>query len=603
MATATASASLVRGDVCRTAPKPAGRVQPPPACRFDRQFWLLLFLTTAVLVPRSFLIARAHSESCDDDYHLARGLAFWTRTIGARDLDLNDPPLAEGLIALPMLATNLLTGRAADDCQLYDQPGRAELVARGVALGNAALALPLFALVFLWCRHVYGARSAWLASTVLLVDPTITALIPIPVLDILGVEGILLGCWLAWRYFEAPTTPRLVACGLGIGLALMLKHTAVALPPVVLALAALHWVAKPWWERQEWGTWRAALGGRVRALATLGVLAVASIWALSLFDVSPPISRVHSLHAESQAHAAQATPARSLRVATEKALRLTEPWPAGSYLRAFRSGLGHGIGGHACYLFGERRVEGWRYYFPAVATYKVPLGIGAVLLLGLVSVAWDRPRWAEWGLFIPCVAWGAFMINSKVNIGFRHFLPAYVFLIMLSSRCLASRANLWSIAAWTALAMAGLHVASYHPDYLCYINFPRHKPYLAISDSNVDWGQSLKQVREWIDARPAHGRPVSLYYFGKTTQPNVEYYLGDRVRKLTDRDPPPTDGLLIISPVQEAGVYDARDAYAALRSEEPIAMIGHSMLVYDLDALGRGKPFEWTPGGRASDAR
>src|SRR5207248_651587 len=124
-----------------------------------------------------------------------------------------------------------------------------------------------------------------------------------------------------------------------------------------------------------------------------------------------------------------------------------------------------------------------------------------------------------------------------------------------------------------------------------YINAPRHKPYLAISDSNVDWGQSLKQVRRWIDDQTANGRPIYLRYFGTG---DVRHYLGDRVNLLGADDPPPTGGLLIISPVYEAGLYDPRDAYADLRSHEPVAVIGHCMRVYDLDRLGAGKPFVWS---------
>ena len=55
----------------------------------------------------------AHSESVDDDYHLTRGLLFLTRSLAGSELDLNDPPLGEGIIALPMLVTNLIEGRKA----------------------------------------------------------------------------------------------------------------------------------------------------------------------------------------------------------------------------------------------------------------------------------------------------------------------------------------------------------------------------------------------------------------------------------------------------------------------------------------------------------
>ena len=51
----------------------SGGVGPGP---FDRSFWLVILIASAVIVPRSVLIAQAHSESFDDGYHLTRGLAY-----------------------------------------------------------------------------------------------------------------------------------------------------------------------------------------------------------------------------------------------------------------------------------------------------------------------------------------------------------------------------------------------------------------------------------------------------------------------------------------------------------------------------------------------
>jgi len=181
---------------------------------------------------------------------------------------------------------------------------------------------------------------------------------------------------------------------------------------------------------------------------------------------------------------------------------------------------------------------------------------------------------------------------AHIDIGFRHFLPPYVFMLMVASRC-AAGGGVWRCLSWIGLTAAAVHGFVFHPDYLSYINFSRGVPYLAISDSNVDWGQSLKQIGKWLDEHPQNGRRVFLRYFGNDRK-SVEHYLGDRVFLLHNLDAPPTDGLLIISPVRVAGVYDPQDRYAALRPFAPEARIGHSMLVYDLDRL-RKRGFSWGP--------
>ena len=193
---------------------------------------------------------------------------------------------------------------------------------------------------------------------------------------------------------------------------------------------------------------------------------------------------------------------KAIRVALERTLRLESPWPAGCYLHAFRLGLGHGTTGHQGYLNGEWSDQGWPSYFPIVASYKIPLGIGVVLLLALVSLGQVRPRWAEWGLVVPLLACALLALSSKVNIGFRHFLPTYAFMLLARQPFgrLPGSAD-WRALAWAGVAAAGAHALSYHPDYSSYMNAPWRKPYLAISDSNVDWGQALKQVGRL--ARPA----------------------------------------------------------------------------------------------------
>src|SRR5439155_2565649 len=79
----------------------------PTRSLFDRHLWLVLLLSAAIVLPRSYLIAQAQSERIDDEFHLIRGVAFCQRQLaGEARLPLNDPPLGEAIGAIP----NLLTG-------------------------------------------------------------------------------------------------------------------------------------------------------------------------------------------------------------------------------------------------------------------------------------------------------------------------------------------------------------------------------------------------------------------------------------------------------------------------------------------------------------
>jgi hypothetical protein len=76
--------------------------------------------------------------------------------------------------------------------------------------------------------------------------------------------------------------------------------------------------------------------------------------------------------------------------------------------------------------------------------------------------------------------------------------------------------------------------------------------------------------------------------------------LGDGVIVLGKHDPPPTRGLLIISPlllVMPVGdEVEVPAAYKDLQRFESDAEIGHSLLVYDLDRLADQWPSDSTAG-------
>src|SRR5205823_4770450 len=69
--------------------------------RLDRSLLLALLVSAAIILPRSFLISRAHSECIDDQYHLVRGVGFWTGQLATTRF--NDPPLGEAISALPLV--------------------------------------------------------------------------------------------------------------------------------------------------------------------------------------------------------------------------------------------------------------------------------------------------------------------------------------------------------------------------------------------------------------------------------------------------------------------------------------------------------------------
>jgi hypothetical protein len=351
---------------------------------------------------------------------------------------------------------------------------------------------------------------------------------------------------------------------------LLIKHTAILLPAIFLAYAVLWWLIRPEWTKEARGPlaplWAARLG-HVALAAGMVFLALWMSTGCEIRQRQEPMILDNYWASDSAYHEV--------------------PWPAASYFDSFASGTGHERGGRPGFLFGEHRNDAWWYYFPILATYRIPVGVALIVLLALLSLLWMPPRWDEWALLIPLVSYALTLIISRMNIGFRHAFPSYLFLLLLASRCVAVGGAGWLIGAAAGLLATAGHAVSYHPDYLCYLNWPRPRAYFDISESNVDWGQGLKQVAEWIDRHPQPGRPIYLAYFGPP-RIHLEHYLGDRVLPLRKDQPLPANGVLIVSPVFLVGVYEDTDRFQKLWQIEPDAVIGHSLLVFDLDKLAQG---------------
>jgi hypothetical protein len=544
--------------------------------RGARHLLFALLLAAAVVLPRALLLRDAHSETSDDDYHLVRGLEFLHRDPGLVHRELNDPPLGEALAALPLWLLGGTTHGQDEGTALYAQTGYTpETALLLVTLWKSLLFLPLVAVAFLWTRRLYGLPSAWLAVGLLLVEPTIAAHLHLAALDVIATTGIVTACYLAWRFFEHPTSPRLVASALSCAAALLLKHTAILVPGIILAYALLHALrSRHRQSTMDSGPGAVPVPSMVNNLARGVLLTVLFMWVLLACDVSQ-IGR-------------------------------GRVWPGGLYIQSIFDAGRHVAEPNDAYLHGEVRRGGWWYYFPVVATYKVPIGVGVVLVLGLVSCVRRRPRWEEWGLLLPAAAYTLFMFSQSINIGWRHFLPPYVFLMLLATRCVASRAEHRTsntehptskpaaprfMGALVVLALVAtvLDTLRYHPDYLAYVNYPRANVHLAISDSNVDWGQGLKQANRWLDANTAFvgGRPVYLRAVADSNRA-IRHYLGGRVVTKHFGYPCPRSGVLIVSPVAVAGLSESDDEYGFLRrAPQPYAIIGHALRVYDLDALAK----------------
>jgi hypothetical protein len=242
-------------------------------------------------------------------------------------------------------------------------------------------------------------------------------------------------------------------------------------------------------------------------------------------------------------------------------LPVPAPWLEGLDWVHHRERTGEGWG--PIYLRGERRESGgFRGYYLWAWAYKVPLAT-QLLLLAAAVVAWrrrERHRWLrdEAFLLLPPLLFALhlnlfFAAQMGVRYSLMVFPPLYVFAgsLVMGERPLPRRVR---GALGGALAWLLLSVLSWHPHYLSYFNEllrDRRLAWQLLADSNLDWGQNERYLRDW---RAAHPEAVL-------------------------EPPRPRTGLIVVRANFLTGVL-GDDRFAWLRALRPVDHVGYSYLVF-----------------------
>lgn len=544
---------------------------------------------TAFSLPRQ-------SATFDEGAHLPAGYA--ALALGDYRMNPEHPPLLKLWAAAPLLALQPRLDTADESWQrgrqwrfghrfLYDWNDADRLLFWG-RWPIVALACALIAAVFFWARRQGGGEGGAPALAALFLaalSPDLLAHGQLVTTDV----GFTLFFFLTVAGFaglvERITWARVLGTGLALGAAAASKFSVVILPPLLLLLLAVAVVrsARPDRLRRA-----AALAG---CLLAAGALAWLTVWAAYRFrfTISPDPA------ASALLDWGQVTPPPGLLRTAAGWMREHRVLPEGylfGFLQVFRLSEAR-----PAFLAGQVSSQGWWYYFPATFALKTPLALLA--LLGLSFAARSRVRgFLAYALWLPVAVYWLITLTRHLNIGHRHLLPIYPFLFLLAGRAvLLARGRLRIGIAILGLwyASAALRVA---PHYLASFNElaggPSHG-YRWLVDSNLDWGQDLRNLKHFLDRERIER--VKLSYFG-TADPAYYGIPGELLpghilpapARVT-RQIAPGD-VLAVSATNLQGIYleDPRDLalMALLRTRRPFAEVGYSLLLYRAD-------FSWPP--------
>lgn len=519
---------------------------------------VVLALLIASFIFQTWLFVAANSQTFDEAVHVAAGQQYLEK----REWQFNreHPPLTKLLSALPAYLTYDLPSLDATSDQwsagrsyLYSSTQPAGKLLTLARVSNVLLGALTILLIACWSWQLWGAYGAILSTGLAAFDPSLIAHSGVATTDMGATFFFVLTLYLLWRYVRHTQWSSLAFVGIALGCALGSKFSTITLLPTI-GVVLLAWPLLPFGQAASTKGRLQNLGATAGTFAILLLIAELALWACYLGgDLS-------------------------------------------IWLDGIRDQMHHQEAGHPAYFFGSYRTTGWLWYFPLALLMKTPLA--TLVALACTLACWRKlvASQPEMSLIIG-VALSGFALAaclSQVNIGVRYLLPGYAlaFVPIGILTTLPFRREWQRLLCCAALisgaAAASLSVA---PNQLAFFNLAFGGPsqgYKYLSDSNLDWGQDLGKLADWLEDQ---GNPtIYLAYFGSA--PPASFGIQYQWLPTFGSSPPreawqvPWGGqqeLLAISVANLQGTYlDDHNMYRWLFDREPVARIGNSIQVYNI---------------------
>jgi hypothetical protein len=547
----------------------------------DRHPSLLAFLLLLLFFIHVVSIVPQKSLTIDEPASIAVGYAYLKT--GDVNLGEDTPPLVRLLSALPLLLLQpqLPVQDASWQQRIHWKFGnvffdsnppplylrmvfwsRVPMILMGVVLG--------WLLYFVTLR-IFGVRAALATLFLFTLEPNILANTMLVKTDVAAAAVYLWFFFAAWLYLKSPTWRAALHIATVLAVGLLTKLSLLLLP--VLAFGVL--VIRLFRERKTRPLTPVVGNTLAHSLAVIAfVVAIINLgYGLEVFRSGLLHVPVQSSWARFCAHFLPTT----FLVGVESVFQVTAAgWPG--------------------FLAGKYSTTGWWYYYPVAMAVKLPVSLLICFTASLLYCFYALFRRRDWRWLFPLLPLVIYLVpslDSKVNAGLRHLLPAFPWLLMMSGAWIVGileRRSRWLSGAMIILLLAlPVSVIRVYPDYLAYFNEFAGGPnngWKYLSDSNLDWGEELPRLAHFV--KENHIEDLKLAYLGggnpayygiQATELEVPY-VWEAHHVPEHFSPAPGTYAISVTFLQGAVFGNRHDYFEYFRSREPWARLGGSIFVY-----------------------
>ena len=556
------------------------------------EFWGIYFSMLVLFIFYTLSSMIVKSPTYDEVSHLGAGYSY-IRT-GNFKLNFEHPPLVKIIAALPLLFLNLTLPIHHTSWQVGDAPSFGEqflyynnyppdLIIFISRIPIILISLVLGFYVFRWTNQLYGIKAGLFALFLYVFSPNILAHSRLVTYDIPVSCFMLISVYYFWRFINTPTRKNIIIVGIVFGLAQLTKFVSIHLVFIYILLGLIVLILGNGYLIDRSLSLYQRIFLLVRYLLIIFLIGMFIINAGYLFKgiflklsnyefINPMLSKLKSKFAS-----------------------VPVPLPY-LYIKGIDWQLFHSKGHWSGYLMGEHSTTGWWYYFILAFLMKTPISMIIFIILSIClsrNLVKFRSMLDEYFLIIP-IFWILiyFSFFNKINIGLRYILPIYPFLFIYVSKIvnmkfLTRLEN--KIYMFILILLCGWYFyssISIYPHYLAYFNELVGGPdngYKYLIDSNIDWGQDMKGLKNYLYINNITEVKLSPYrkVAGEVTP---ECY---RIFYKPLRCGIPSTGLIAVSVNDLVGLTEERSkCFSWLRKYKPIKKIGYSIFIYNITNIG-----------------
>jgi len=574
------------------------------------------------------------SATMDELAHIPAGYSY----IIKKDMRLNPehPPLLKDLAGISILICSKITHKIVhfpenikawkEDINgqwdfggyfLYNSGNDADKIIFFARLPFLILAIILGIYIFKWTKQLYGNKAGLIALFLYSFSPTFLAHSRLVTTDLGASAGFFISTYYLIRWLKNYNKKSyLISAGIVFGLSMLVKFSLALLIPYFIALvflwSILYFKNPPkYYPSFKYLKNCCKMLGYLLLIGIIGMVLVGCVYQYHTFNY-PKLKQKSDTSFILSSFGNRTLANLVIWMSDKPILRSYAHFLLGLFMTLQRA-----AGGNTEYFLGEISAAGWWYYFPVVYLLKVPLVLHILTLLALLYAAWKikQPFWKkpllriwnwmrkdfeEFAMLFFIILYWSISIKSNLNIGLRHVLPVFPFLYVLVSGQITKinlnlknkkllityRLSLIALLFWYAFSSL-----SVYPHYLAYFNElvgGAKNGYKYAVDSNLDWGQDLKRLTQWVNENNI--QKIYVDYFGGGS---VKYYLKEKYLPWWgDRNPSEMTeskflavsatflqggrGLPVPGFDQKTGYYRWLDNY------KPVKVIGYSIFVYKI---------------------